>query len=114
MRSKKQLTRKGILRRTELKDRPKEEGLTRSPIARGGPINKRSVKEQGRQREYAKQLEKDRETDQSCALCGSSKNLQRHHPAGRGNILNYFYVCAVCHEKIHAYPDQARKEGWLV
>jgi len=44
-----------------------------------------------------------------CELCGSGKNLQRHHiiPRSKGggdNLSNLMTVCVDCHSKIHGRP----------
>jgi len=67
-------------------------------------MKRQSDKMKERLVEYHSQIEKD-DWLQSCKLCGlrTSKNvLQRHHPKRRlnGNLLNYIYVCYICHDEI--------------
>jgi len=94
--------------------------MKRTQLKRGGSIkksksiNKVSTKEKERQKIYAEQRKKDEETEQACKRCGVQQNLQRHHPDGRSDILNYFYLCFTCHHWVHENPDKARKQNFLV
>ena len=108
---------RGSLRRTPIKN--KGEGLKRTGIKRGGSsllrkkINPVSTKEKGRQKEYAAKQKQDQKKDLACIRCGTDLLLQRHHPRGRQNILDYVYVCAPCHSWIHENPIQAREQNYL-
>lgn len=51
---------------------------------------------------------------QTCAVCktrGPKSQMHRHHVNGRSGIrlLEYIYVCPLCHEWIHQNPAKAKE-----
>lgn len=59
-----------------------------------------------------------------CERCGSGTGLITHHKRPRGmgggersmhNVENLVVLCdQECHRWVHANPEQARSEGWLI
>lgn len=50
-----------------------------------------------------------------CAKCGHRKDLEPHHPFGRGgeNLFKVVLLCRLCHACAHEFPDLAYSQGWL-
>jgi len=114
MRRKKQLNSGGQIKRAPFKEKTTNDGgLRRGFLKQGGSINKVSDKEKERQKQYAEQLKKDLQTEQRCKRCGGGQGLQRHHCNSRKDILDYVYLCYLCHTWVHECPAQARESGWL-
>jgi len=60
-----------------------------------------------------------------CQRCGETHNLHRHHRRGKDSggsgerahthcACNGVTLCFHCHGEVHANPEQARAEGWIV
>ena len=60
-----------------------------------------------------------RGTYPTCERCGEQPGVHVHHMAGRDGDMVIDYtkmaaLCADCHRLVHAYPLQAREDGWMV
>lgn len=62
-----------------------------------------------------------------CEICGEATGLDPHHRRSRGmggvhgeaeevslELSNFLAICRLCHDRIDAEPEFARRRGWLI
>lgn len=129
------------LRDKELKRAQKKEKAQREKrfsSLRRSPLNKVSKKQKKRNQEYHQALDRhyEKESNKTCAICGSSNNLSIHHKEGRGSKVaseeTFVTLCILgtrfnelypdlnpnnglgCHQGVEANKGWARENGFLV
>ena len=88
-------------------------------LNRGGRLRNASSKRQREYKEYAKAKKAYLALHPQCERCKNKKSEDIHHKAGRVGqwLCRYEFfaaTCRKCHDEIHANPNLARKQGWIL
>ena len=86
-------------------------------IKHSKPMRNVSTKQAGKLRVYAKLRTEFLTEHPFCGTGCGNRSVDIHHTEGRGANLNrtetWLAVCRNCHRWIHAYPNTARRQGFL-
>ncbi|HEX2656105.1 MAG TPA: HNH endonuclease signature motif containing protein [Xanthobacteraceae bacterium] len=96
----------------------------RTPLHRGGPIQRRtrlsaiSERRKLAQYEYGKKRKKFLAARPKCERCGTANSRDVHHKNGRyGSAYldenTWMALCRKCHDWVHQHPREAREQGLL-
>ncbi len=91
--------------------------MKRTPLKRKTPMKRISKARQEASKIYSELRKKFLQELPSCEVCTKAKSTDVHHKKGRGkfylDVESWLSVCRRCHDRIHASPIWARKNGYL-